>query len=829
MADEDDIRGLDNSPINNYAEPASPHGYALVLRVDQRMHTHPGRPIMKLYKDSTYSVAALVEDITKGKVALPDIQRPFVWSAAQVRNLFDSMYRGYPVGYLLFWETGVAAGSRQIGAGADLEAPANLIIDGQQRSTALYAVMTAKPVMRKDYTTARITIAFRPTDGTFEVGNAAVQQNPEFLKDISRLFSPEISAGSVKREYLRRLRTHRHVDEAEEDRIEEAIEQLRDLAKYEFRVVVLSANADVEEISEIFVRINSAGSELNKSDFLLTLMSVFWEQGRRELETFCAASRSPAVDGKPSPFNWHLHPKPVQMLRASIALAFKRARLESVYALLRGRDVDNMENRAERVEAQFATLAMAQKSVLDLVNWHEFLQCLELAGFRGKKMISSDNAVIYSYAMWLIGRTEYKVPIQRLRHLIARWFFMGHTTSRYSGAFESTVERDLAQISAVATDADSFCAALEEKIEDHLTGDYWNVTLPNELGTSAGKSPALSAYIAALNILDAQALLSPVKVRTRLDPSIISRKGIERHHLFPKAYLEKSLDITDRRQTNHIANMALVDWSDNISISDRAPAEYWPEQCRANGLDGEELAAQEYWHALPADWTTLPYSDFLRQRQRLMAQVVRDGYAKLAAVSYQAQYPAPQAPTPQPAALELIGLPDLVEAGMLSPGDVLVNGEDDTEALVTETGQIDFEDVLYESPTAAATAASGGKTNGLSYWSVEVPEGGMRTLQQLTKESLRRWDDIDPDLLADPAAAPLLQGMSVAGAPVPQFGVDQVDGWEAELAWPSRKVAVLSGVDNDADRRLAAFTAAGWHAKTAGKWTIVDLIHALTQ
>lgn len=783
---------------------------------------------MKLYKESTYPVSVLVQDIRLNKVALPDIQRPFVWTAAQVRNLFDSMYRGYPVGYLLFWETGVSAGSRRIASGESgvpEEAPANLIIDGQQRSTALYAVMTAEPVLRKDYTKTKITIAFRPTDGAFEVGNAAVKQSPEYLADISPLFDPEVSPGSIKRSYLKRLRSHREVDEAEEDRIEAAFEQLRAIAKYEFRVVVLSANADVEEVSEIFVRINSAGSELNKSDFLLTLMSVFWEAGRRDLEKFCADSRISAPAGKESPFNWHIQPKPAQLLRACIALAFQRANLASVYALLRGRNSEGGPTRADQVNEQFATLAKAQESVLDLANWHGFLQCLELAGFRGKKMIAGDNAVIYSYVMWLIGRIEYRVPHDRLRNLIAKWFFMAHTTSRYSGSFESLVERDLAHFEEVR-DGKGFCTYLESIIDASLTNDFWDVTLPNSLGTSAGKSPALSAYIAALNILDADALLSRVKVRSRLDPSVLAIKGIERQHLFSKSFLTDGWNIKDRRQINNIANMVLVDWP-RAAVAENDPAEFWAEQVAASRLPEDLLRRHMYWHALPENWFDLPYTDFLAQRRRLMAAVVRDGFRKFASASYHAEYPAPATAAPESARKVLMDLKDLVAVGHLSGGDILSNSDDNVEALILDDGRIDLGDEVYETPNAAAAAASGSKANGMTYWSVDLPEDGVRNLHQLVEDALQGWGEIDIELLADPAAQPLVQGMWVAGAPVPQFGTDQVDGWEAELAWPHRKIAVLNGVSRDAAQRLAAFETAGWQAKIAADWTIVDLIHAM--
>jgi hypothetical protein len=273
----------------------------------------------------------------------------------------------------------------------------------------------------------------------------------------------------------------------------------------------------------------------------------------------------------------HIQPQPPQLLRVTVAVAFRRAVLKNVYTLLRGRDVETGRPSPERRDAQFARLQSSQAQVLDLTNWHEFLQCLERAGFRGKRMISSENAILFSYAMWLIGRIAFDVPIHRLREVIARWFFMAHTTGRYSGTFESRGEQDFARIRD-AKDADEFCRIIDEVVQSTFTSDYWTITLPNELGTSAAKSPVLLAYYAALNIHDADALLSVTKVRSRLDPAVTAKKGIERHHLFPRNHLRTKLGIKDSKQINQIANMALVEWSDNIKISDKAPDEYWPEE-----------------------------------------------------------------------------------------------------------------------------------------------------------------------------------------------------------------------------------------------------------
>jgi hypothetical protein len=591
-----------------------------------------------LFSDTTYSVHGLMEKVQSGEVALPDIQRPFVWGASKARDLLDSMYKGFLVGFLLFWSTGAESGARQIGLSERNKVPSLLIVDGQQRLTSLYAVITGAEVVKADYSTGRIRIAFRPSDATFAVTDAAIERDPEWIADVSKVWVSG-ERKNVVRAYLKAVGAKRSLTEAERDHLEERIDRLHDLRDYPFKGVELSSTVDEEQVAEVFVRINSEGVTLNQADFILTLMSVFWEKGRRELEDFSRMSKTPTLSTA-SPFNWYIAPSPPQMLRVSIAVAFRRAVLKHVYTLLRGKDIETGATDPERRAAQFEQLERAQDKALDLTNWHEFLQCLERAGFRGSKMISSDNALLFTYAMYVLGRTQYNVPRDKLREVTARWFFMAHTTGRYSGAFESRFEADVARLADVPDgDSDGYTRVVDRIIDDVLSADYWEISLPNELATSASKSPALLAYIAALNILDADALLSTGKVRTRLDPAITAKKGIERHHIFPRGYLKTELGLTDTKQVNQIANMALVEWADNIDISDDAPATYWPHQLAKKNLPDEVMARQRYWHALPDGWEHLPYEEFLEQRRKLMSLLVRDAFSTLKAAHYTPTYP----------------------------------------------------------------------------------------------------------------------------------------------------------------------------------------------
>ena len=249
-----------------------------------------------LYRDTGYSLTHLIEDIKHGNIALPDIQRPFVWSAAKVRDLFDSMYRGYPVGTLMLWETGAEVGTRQVGGGERDRVPKLLIVDGQQRLTSLYAVLTGRLVLTKSFEKRRIRIAFRPTDETFEVTDAAIERDPEFIADVTVLWANGYK--STVRDFMTRLGNSRDAefDHAEQDHLEERIDRVRDLRDFRFQVIELNAGADEEQVAEVFVRTNSKGVTLNQADFILTLLSVHWEKGRLQIETFCRDAVDPSLN-----------------------------------------------------------------------------------------------------------------------------------------------------------------------------------------------------------------------------------------------------------------------------------------------------------------------------------------------------------------------------------------------------------------------------------------------------------------------------------------------------------------------------------------------------
>lgn len=579
----------------------------------------------RLFKEVRYDLGTLVNYIEMGEIGLPDIQRPFVWKDTKVRDLFDSMYRGYPIGYLLFWQNAFTEDSKQIGAEAKQKPARLLIVDGQQRLTSLFAVIQGVEVVRENYQKERIEISFNPITERFAVSDAAIKKDRSFIPNISTLWNKSTDIFELVDMYVKTNQEVAGLTTDDIKKVRQSVARLSNLLNYPFTALELSPSITEEQVAEIFVRINSEGKPLNQSDFILTLMSVFWDEGRFLLEDFCRKAKAPST-GEPSPYNLISQPDPDQLLRVCVGLGFKRARLHYVYSILRGKDLETGEFSEQRRIEQFEILKNAQSRVLNLTYWHDFLKTIALSGYRNSDYISSQTNLMFAYTLYLIGRTEYKVEEFKLRQVIARWFFMSSLTGRYTGSPESAMEFDLARFRNV-TEADEFIGELERICAEVFTDDYWSINLPNSLATSSSRSPSLFAFYASLVLLEANALFSKQKVADLIDDSIKStRSALERHHLFPKAYL-KTKGITELRDTNQIANYAIVEWNDNSAISDKAPKEYVP-QLEAR-FSQPEITKMYYWHGLPDNWVEMEYKEFLMRRRERIAQIIAEAYHKL--------------------------------------------------------------------------------------------------------------------------------------------------------------------------------------------------------
>jgi hypothetical protein len=614
-----------------------------------RAHDREGMGMaVQLFSKVDYPLTTLVGLIENGQLGLPELQRPFVWERTQVRDLFDSLYKGYPAGLFLFWRTVVDHGTHTIGVDKKQAGPEKVIVDGQQRLTSIYAVMRGVPVVDEDFVHRRLQISFKPKTEQFEVANSATTKDPEWVTDISEIWTSGKGTFGFITDFISQLHTVREVAAQEETVLAANLNRLASIDSYQFTAIELGSGLDVEQVSDVFVRVNSKGTPLNQADFILTVLSVSWEEGRRELEAFARAAKQPALG--PGPFNYFIQPGPDQLLRVCVGLGLRRAQLRAVYQLLRGRD-ENGDVSYEARQKQLDLLQSAQEKVLNLTHWAEFLKSLHQAGYRSKSMITSDNNVLYSYLIFLIGRCDYGLDYSTLRLLIARWFFMCTLTGRYTGTPESRVENDLHRL-AGAADKNQFIAIVEQLISTRLTTDFWTVAVPDALETSSSYSPALFAYHASLNLLGAKVLFSQLTVSELLDPNVHAKKpNLDRHHLFPRGYLGK-IGISGVPKVNQIANYALLEWPDNIAISAQAPEDYFPTLFASRTVPGEEKQMR-FWHALPGGWEDMSYEAFLEERREMIAEVIKSGYEKLATgiSPFHGEAPPPSAP---PTVSELI-------------------------------------------------------------------------------------------------------------------------------------------------------------------------------
>lgn len=581
---------------------------------------------MTTFTTTSYPVATIVSDIEHGKIGLPDLQRPFVWSNVKVRDLFDSLYKGYPVGFLLFWDTGADGDLKRIGTKSSDDVPQRAIVDGQQRLTSLYAVLKGEEVIRSNFEKERIRIAFNPITERFAVPDAAVVRDKSFIPDISEIWNPDANIFSFASDFLSQLSSVREISEDDKTKIQNAIGKLHGIpTQYFFTTLTLSASVDGAAVADVFVRINGKGARLNQSNFIMTLMSVYWDEGRTELEDFARKAKK-LTDHKSSPFNHFIKPSPDQMLRATVGLSLKRARLESVYNALRGRDAKTGVDNPDKRDEQFRKMMQGQMEVLDLNNWHHFLGALTLAGYRGERMISSGNAVIYSYVLYLIGLVDYEIDKNTMRQVIAEFFFMAALTARYTSSPETRFESDLS-LFCDPSEGKAYVQTLRNTCATILTQDFWNISLPSQLATSGSNGPSLFAYNASLIKLDAEALYGSSKIANLFDPSSsVAKHSFGRSHLFSSDYLKGS-GVRDTKKVNQIANYTYAEWPENIRIGKTPPSEYIPEIDAA--LSAERREQLYFWHALPQLWWETPYDDFLIKRRERMALVIKSAWEAL--------------------------------------------------------------------------------------------------------------------------------------------------------------------------------------------------------
>ena len=593
------------------------------------------------YSVNQHPIQTLLTWIESGEIAIPEIQRPFVWDATKVRDLIDSLYAGYPIGYLISWRNP----SVKLKDGTSSEGK-RVLIDGQQRITALMAALLNERVINKDYKRVNITIAFNPKEKKFEVTNPAIKKDKIWIANIADILSRDVSILKVVNEYCERN------ESSNQDEIFKSIELLRGIVNNHIGLIELNSDLDIETVTEIFIRINSQGAVLSQADFAMSKIAANETYNgnklRKCIDYFCHLAIAPEfyqqladVDKEFSSTEYFqkmswlkqenddlYDPSYTDMLRVAFTSEFKRGRLRDLVALLSGRNFETRAYEEAIAEQSFKQLEEGLFKFMNETDFKRFVMILRSAGFVESSMIRSQNAINFAYIVYLVQRAN-KVEPGKIESNVRKWFVMSVLTGRYSASPESSFDFDIKQLGEIGVSK-----YLENIEAAELSDAFWGAGLPQQMNTSVASSPYFKIYLASqVHTNDKGFLSKEITVR-----DLITHRG-DVHHLFPKNYLKKN-GLT-RGRYNQIANYVMMQSEINIAIGDKAPAGYFSkliEHCNSGSTafgaitDIDEMRENFQTHCVPdgmEDKNIEHYDEFLQERRKLMASKIKNYYWKL--------------------------------------------------------------------------------------------------------------------------------------------------------------------------------------------------------
>ena len=591
------------------------------------------------YTVTQYSVSSILGYIEAGDIAIPEIQRPFVWKGRQVRDLVDSLYNGYPTGYLIIWQNPDV----KLKDGRDAVGK-KVLIDGQQRITALMTAIAGHKILTEDYEEKTIRIAFNPLakddEDSFAVTTPAHENSSFWIPDISAVFKPDFDSYEFVDTYA-----EKNPGVSKKD-VNQKITQLLNIKSCQIGAILLVPQLDISEVTEIFVRINSQGKRLNEADFAMSKIAADEKYGgntlRKAIDYFCHLAVEPGFYGQlangdkefmqtdyAAKLRWlkddHediYDPDYNDMLRVSFMHMFGRGKLGDLVSLLSGRNFIGRTFEEGIAEDSFTKLTAGVKNFMNQYNFEQFVLAIKSAGFISSKLLNSQMTLDFAYTLFLLLQQSSEIPKIEIKRYIQRWFVLSTLTSRYIGSPESQMDRDLRGIAAKG-----FKAFLEENEKALLSDAFWNVGLVQNLETSSISSPFLNTYLAAQVFFGDRSLLS----NSSKVADLITVAG-DVHHIFPKEYLKQS-GVTDKSRYNQVANYAFLDTGVNISIGKKAPHEYFAAalaQCETGGIEvGTITVTEDFWanlktNCIPNDIVQMSAEDY-----PMLAAKIRDYYYSL--------------------------------------------------------------------------------------------------------------------------------------------------------------------------------------------------------
>ena len=594
---------------------------------------------MQKYAVNQYLIETLLNWVKSGEIAIPEIQRPFVWDGAKVRDLMDSLYQGYPVGYVIAWRNpNVRLKDGSLSEGK------KVLIDGQQRVTALTAAILGQYVINKTYKRVKIKISFHPIDEKFEVQNSAILKDKTWLPDISQAINGDLF--EIAEQYFELN------PEVDKKTVRNAFSKLVNIPKKQIGLIELAPDLDIETVTDIFIRINSKGVVLSQADFVMSKIASNTEYNgnelRKAIDYFCHLAISPEFykhivdndeDFAKTDFfakmqwlkteNEDLYdPDYNDLIRVAFTSQFNRGRLSDLVSLLSGRNFEIRTFEDDIAEQSFAKLKLGVNSFINETNFKRFLMIIKSAGFISPKLIRSQNAINFAYVVYLKLK-ELGVNSVSIERYVRRWLVYSILTGRYSGSPESAFDYDIKQISHKPFDE-----ILKEGEEAELSDAFWSVSLPQSLDTSVASSPYFHVFLASQVKANDRGFLST----DVLVGDLISLRG-DIHHLFPKDYLKKNG--LDSSQYNQIANYVYMQSEINIKVGNKPPKEYFDiiinqmlnNHQQVSGLSTEQqLLDNLKMNCVPTEIQQMSigdYNGFLALRRKLMATKIKDYYHAL--------------------------------------------------------------------------------------------------------------------------------------------------------------------------------------------------------
>lgn len=515
----------------------------------------------------------VISEISRGGLRIPEIQRRYVWQRAQIAKLLDSIYRGFPTGSILLWDTAQDVRLREMATDLDrgvrFDFVPKIVLDGQQRLTSLARAFDPS-------TPKHDRILFNIMDEVFEPYSPRSSADPRWI-DVTEILTDQVTELDV----LERLKQAHVIDRDNREtrnQIHNRLKTLGAIREYQYPIEIVRED-DLETVTEVFIRVNSGGTRLREAE--LALARLAWKLPGtivgpfEDMENACE-ERGFDLDAR-------------FLMRALISTATRQSRFRDLKAF--------WERPPAEIEDAWKRTERGLRLALDFVEGN--------VGIPGSELLPSHLSLI-PLTVVFSDREHLKGDEERS---LRRWFLLANAFSRYVGATETTLNQDLA---VLGTGCENIGGLLNQLLRD-LRGEP-KVTA-QDLERAGTNSPFFPLAFLAVIRRDATDWFKGIKLQRK---SFAEDQLIEYHHIFPRKLLNARG--VDRFVRDEMANMAFLGQRANRRILARAPADYLAE---ITDHDPARLEAR----FVPMDrrlWELDEYSNFLAARRELLARAMNE-------------------------------------------------------------------------------------------------------------------------------------------------------------------------------------------------------------